>query len=304
MRAALVSVLVVLGSLDASADAIGQAPVPSPAISPSGKLGEARDLFRSKDYDHAAEKLSALLYPTEQLAMTGELVEAHLLLGVCFVETGRPGEAKDEFKQVLRLEPSKTLDPLQFSTNARRIFDETKSEVDDERRRLEIERQKEEDRLRVENYLKSLRPIEIHGIGENFAPFGGAQFLEHRTVAGIAFFSGETLTFGVSAGIWLYLAGKYGLQSTTVPAQDVPDVQRLEQIEIGAGALFLGLYAAGIVDSYLHFKPRVEISSDPSLLPPELRPKPVPKKTSLRDRLHIFPMPTRGGAGIGIGWEN
>src|SRR6476660_2922996 len=114
MRRALVALSVVLVALNASADGIAQPGTPqrTPTTSPADRLKEARDFFAAKDYDHAIEKLSALLYPSEQLALPADLVEAHLMLGASFAETGRAGEAKDEFKQVLRLEPNKTLDSV------------------------------------------------------------------------------------------------------------------------------------------------------------------------------------------------
>jgi hypothetical protein len=91
-----------------------------------------------------------------------------------------------------------------------------------------------------------------------------------------------------------------------VPAVDVPTVRQLEQIEIGAGIAFFAIYALGVVDSLLHYKPRVQIEGDDSLLPlpPDVPAKPRAGKTSLLDRIHLAPIAVRGGAGIGLIWEN
>jgi hypothetical protein len=302
MRPAVITLCVLLGSLHASADAIGQgAPIPQ-ATSPTEKLKEARDLFRARDFDKAYDKLTGLLYPKLQLALPSDLVEAHLLLGVCMVETGRPGEAKDEFKEVLRLEPGKLLDSALFSRNAIRIFDETKSEVEDERRRLEEQRHIEEMSRAQQEYLKSLRPIEIHQYWMNFVPFGAGQFQDHRIARGLAFATGQGVTLALSGGVWLYLVGKYGIVSDRVAPQDVNTVRDLQAIEIVSGGAFFVLYGLGVVDSLLHYKSRVQVQGDESLLPPELRK--AKKKTSLRDRIHVFPMPNAHGAGIGLGWED
>lgn len=304
MRPALIALALVLAlPLPAAADAFGQGPQPAAPVPPGDKLKEARTLFASKDFAGAADVLSALLYPREQLALPSELVEAHLLLGASFVETGRPGEAKDEFKQVLHLEPQKTLDATVFSPKVIRLFDETKSDLAEQQRKLEEERRKEEERRSVEDYLKSLRPFEVHPYWENLLPFGFSQFLEHRPGWGAAFLTSEGLSVAVSGGIWLYLAGKYGIVSNNVPREDVQTVRDLQTVEIVSGAAFFLLYGIGVYDSVRHYRPRVMVQGDESLLPPDLKPPP-PKKTSLLDRIHILPMAVRGGAGIAIGWEN
>src|SRR5262249_18708107 len=111
---------------------------------------------------------------------------------------------------------------------------------------------------------------------------------------------------GLSVGIFVYLSGKYGLNAA-VPAAEVPGVRQLEQIEIGTGIAFFAIYALGVVDSLLHYKPRVQIEGDDSLLPlpPDVpAAKPRPGKTSLLDRIHLAPIATPGGAGIGLIWRN
>ena len=288
MRAALIAILV---SLAAVAHA-----------SPSEDLDLAREAYGKKDYTQVMKSLTYLLYPKEQLAIPGELVEAHLLLGVAYFETGRPGEAKEEFKQVLRLEPGKTLDAALFSTGAIRLFDETKAELDDQRRKLEEQRRIEQLQKAQEDYLKSLRPIEVHPYWENFVPLGGAQFLQHRGRWGTFFFSTQFATLGTSVGIWLYLAGKYGIVSSNVPREDVTTVRDLQTLEIGSGVAFIVLYGWSLYDSIHHYQPQLQIKGDDSLLPPELRKKPKP--LSLRDRIHVVPLVTPNGAGLGIGWEN
>jgi tetratricopeptide (TPR) repeat protein len=292
------------GAEKASDSAPAPQSAPAKPLTPRETLALARDLFRAKNFRDAAEKLGAILFPTEQLALPSDLAEARLLLGVCFVETGRPGEAKDEFRKLLLLEPDKTLDQQSFSKNAIRVFDETKSEVEDEKRKIADRQRIDAIRKAQEDYIKSLRPIEIHSLVENFAPFGGAQFLEHRTGWGVAFFTSQTLTMGVSLGTWLFLVGKYGLQANNVPAQDVTSVRSLQTLEIASGVAFFALYGLGVADSFSHYHARVQLQGDESLLPPEMRVPAKRKKTSLRERIHVFPMATAHGAGIAIGWEN
>lgn len=305
MRRPLIVLIVLLAALPASADGIGQPGSTESAstASPTDRLNEARAAFAKQDYNRAVEKLSALLFPNEQLALPGDLVEAYLLLGASYVATGRPGEAKDAFKQVLRLEPNKTLDATYFSASTIRIFDETKSEVDEERRKIEEQRKIEALKKAQEDYLKSLRPIEIHPLWEIFVPFGGAQLLQHRTGWGIGFASAQGVTAVTSASIFFYIASTYGFGANVHLSHDqAQTVNSLEEIEIGSAVAFYVFYVAGLYDAFHHYQPRIQIQGDPSLLPPELRTQ--PKKQSLLDRIHVFPMATAHGAGLGIGWEN
>src|SRR5262249_4426861 len=108
-------------------------------------------------------------------------------------------------------------------------------------------------------------------------------------------------------GIWFYLVSKYGIRSDKVPLIEGPRVLALQQIEIGTGLAFLGIYVLGVIDARVHYKPATLIKGDPSLLPPSLQgpEKPSkPERTSLRERIHLVRMLTPNGVGVGIGWEN
>jgi hypothetical protein len=187
-----------------------------------------------------------------------------------------------------------------------RLFDQTKQEM-----KARIERDAARKRLaeaaeRLEEYRKSLIVYETRPYYVNFLPFGAGQFQQRRNGMGIVFATTQGVTGAASAGIFLYLAGKYGLVSDSVPLAEGPRVRLLQQIEIGTGIAFLGFYAWGVVDSLLHYKPRQQIQGDDSLIPPDLLApdKPGAKQTSLRDRLRFGPIITSSGVGIGLGWEN
>jgi hypothetical protein len=125
-------------------------------------------------------------------------------------------------------------------------------------------------------------------------------------VRGILFATGQGLAAGVSLGAFLYLSGKYGLNAT-ISVGESPRILQLQQLQIGAGVAFYAVYAWGVVDALLNYKPRVQIEGDDSLLPPlpdaPSTRKPA-KKTSMLDRLQLHPMITRDSAGIGLTWEN
>ena len=56
--------------------------------------------------------LNYLLYPSKRLSQADDIVEAHLLFGVCSYETGDPTTARREFEEALDLQIDLELDPV------------------------------------------------------------------------------------------------------------------------------------------------------------------------------------------------
>lgn len=290
----------------------------SPAATPALQLDRGRDSFKRGDWQSAIEVVNLLLYPELQLARKEQVVEAHILLGAAYYQAGNRERAREEFQRALQIEPEQSIGTRLYSEGAIRLFDETKTDLriakerEDERRRV-AQRLKE-----IEDYKKSLIVYETHPYYVNFIPFGAGQFQNRQRGKGILFATSQGLTGGVSAGIFLYLASKYGLASSSVPVEEGLRVRRLQEIEVATGVAFLGLYAWGVIDALLAYKPRQRVEGEDSLLPSELRdlrdpaapgksgakPAPRPPKTSLRDRMHIHPLfVPAGGAGIGLSLE-
>jgi tetratricopeptide (TPR) repeat protein len=283
----------------------------SPAAAPALQLDRGRDSFKRGDWQSAIEVINLLLYPELQLARKEQVVEAHILLGAAYYQTGSRERAREEFQRALEIEPEQSIGTRLYSDGAIRLFEETKTDVriakerEDEKRRV-AQRLKE-----IEDYKKSLIVYETHPYYVNFVPFGAGQFQNRQRGKGILFAVTQGATGAVSAGVFLYLAGKYGLVSNTVPFDEQRTVRTLQELEIATGVVFLGLYAWSVVDALLAYKPRQRVEGEDSLLPPELRdprgapPRPPPKpKTSLRDRVHVHPvLAPQGGAGIGLSLE-
>jgi tetratricopeptide (TPR) repeat protein len=282
----------------------------SPSAAPALQLDRGRDSFKRGDWQSAIEVINLLLYPELQLARKEQVVEAHILLGAAYYQTGDRERAREEFQRALQIEPEQSIGTL-YSEGAIRLFDETKTDLriakerEDEKRRI-AQRLKE-----IEDYKKSLIVYETHPYYVNFVPFGAGQFQNRQRGKGIFFAATQGVTGGASAAIFLYLATKYGLVSSTVPVDEGPTVRTLQEIEIAAGVAFIGLYAWSVVDAMVHYKPRQRVEGEDSLLPPELRDvrapraRPAaPKKTSLRDRVHVHPvLVPNGGAGLGLSLE-
>jgi TM2 domain-containing membrane protein YozV len=276
--------------------------------SPAQDLDRARFSFREHDYDSAMKLATYLLYPDEKLAAPADLVEAHVILGASNFETGHRIEAKNEFEKALQIQPDKMLTDKLFSEGAIRLFDETKADIEARAERDAQLRRLSDERERIRKYRESLVFVEKRSFVINFAPFGAGQFQNKQPWRGILFAAGQGLTGGISVGVFLYLSGKYGLVAK-VPLADVARVHELQQLEIGTGVAFFAIYAWGVVDALLNYKPTVQIEGDslpPSLrdLPQDRSTKPPARKTSVLDRVHLHPLIAPDIAGIGLTWEN
>lgn len=259
--------------------------------------------FRAGDWQSAIRVINPLLYPRSQFASQDDVIEARLLLGAAQLEAGNKEAAIDEFTKVILLEPERELTRLMFSEGAIRVFERTKEDL-----KVRLEHEAEKKRLaeaaeRLEAYRKTLRVYEARPFYLNFMPFGLAQFTQNRNGMGTVMAIGQGTTFLASVGIYAYLVGTYGFESSAVPLTEGPRVRRLQQIEIGTGIAFFGFYAWGVYDAIRNHKSRQQVQGDDSLIPPEiLNPgKTKPPKTS---SLRLAPMFTQDSVGIGIGWEN
>jgi hypothetical protein len=271
------------------------------AASPTQDLERARQSFRAHDYLTA--HMLATYRSTTPAAQPVDLVEAHVILGASDFETGNRAN-QVEFEKALQIQP-KTLTDLLFSEGAIRLFDQTKADSEARAERDAQLRKLADERERIRKYRESLVVVERRSFGVNFVPFGAGQFQNKQPTRGLLFATGQGISAGISIGIFVYLAGKYGIVAN-VPNADVPGVRQLHQVGIGAGVAFYALYAWGVVDALLHYKPRVQVEGDDSLLPPLTEPdarKPR-GKTSVRDRLHLAPLLSPTGAGLGLTWEN
>jgi tetratricopeptide (TPR) repeat protein len=278
------------------------------ATTPAEDLAKAREEFKSGNFSAAAPKLSFLLYPSPRLAQPRDLVETHILLGVCYFETGDKADAARELEAALYIDPSYSLDENLFSSDARRFFEETKAAKAARDKAAAEARALAEERERIKKFRDSLRFVEKRQWWVNFMPFGAGQFQNGQSGKGIFFAATEAAAAGTSIAIFFYLTNKYGYGGQ-VPKEDAADVRLLQQIAIGADIVFYSVAILGIVDAYRNYEPEVVLQGDDSLLPPDLRdpkdePPPTPKKKPKKSSFMFHPVPIPDGAGIGLSWEH
>ena len=272
---------------------------------PSEDLAQARRAFREGQFSVALEKYNALLYPELKLASTDDLVDAYIGLGVCRLETGDSTGAKREFEKALELDPSHQLDPLIITNKqAIELWDDTKADIRTRKDREAAKKREAEEKERIRKLRASLIGVQNNTRALTLVP-GFGQFQNGQKTKGIFFLGAFAISGGLSIGTWGYLVNKYGIRSDKVPPLEAERVRRLQEIEVGAGIVFIATWIWSTIDANRHYKKQVRTEIDESLLPPELRdvpppPKKQPKKTSF----HIVPMLSPESAGIGIGWEN
>lgn len=291
------------------------------AATPSSDLDRARSSYRSRDFQSAILVLNLLLYPGQDalplLSMRDDLIEAHLLLGGALFETGNKERARTEFDSALKIDPDRSITTLQFSEGAVRLFEDAKSERQAKERAAAEAKRIAEAEAAIEAYKKSLVVYEATPFGYNFLPFGIAQFSQKRYAMGTLFAAGQVATLAANVSIYVYLVGTFGFSNDGLTRTEGIRARRLQQFQVGTGVAFLGLYGLSIFDAIRHYKPRLRVEGDDSLIPEELRDRDTGtppggkrklKKVSLRDRvldrLQVAPMITDESVGIGIGWEN
>lgn len=306
MRAALIAIALLAAI---STAVVAEQPILK-TLTPTEKLDQARQEFKSKAWDAARKTAEDLLYPEGELARRDDVAEVHLLLGTCWYQLDHRAKAVAEYEKVLEIDFERGMPDHSFSEGAIKLFDETKERVREriaaEKKRKEIaEREK-----RLREYIETIGVYESHSFAQNFIGFGAGQFQNDHTKKGLLIGGAQALTGAISLSCFAYLGLKYGLQAR-VPLQDGPTVRRIQQVEIGTGLAFFALYIISVIDGMVFYQPTTRVKGDDSirdiiddkqpLPPPTTRPK--PKKTSLRDRLKIAPVLMPDGVGIGVGWE-
>lgn len=295
----------------------------SAAANPSQDLDRARKAFGGGDFSSAYAMLNSLLYPAEYMALSNkeDVIDAYLMLGASLYELGNRERAVAEFIKALQLDPERSILVGRFKEGVVNLFDDTKREQirraanDAEARKLAA------DRKAFDEMVKNLRFYEKHPYYVNFIPFGAGQFQNGDSGKGYFFAATQGVTLATSMGIFLYLGATYGLVAKIKDVNEAKTVRSLQQAEIISGAAFFAFYGLSIFDAIRHYKAQQLVNS--SAVPQQLRnlipqrpdpadpkpdpnptPKPKPKKTSLLDRIHVGPMASPDGVGIGLLWEN
>lgn len=266
------------------------APKQEPRATPRESFERGRTAFGRAEYKRAIEILHPLLYPEVLLDSEGEVVQAHRMLGVSYLFTSQPEEAKREFHKLLELRPDYRFDPLLDPQQVVDAFNAVVKEEESEIAAIERRRKQRDaeiaERLKREARLHGQTTIlryERHSYLLNFVPFGAGQFQNGQRRKGWLFLGVELGLAAISVGAFATNVALYGshpyrscnLMPVTgaCPAQDIDHGQEdtsrdLLRVQLVSGGLFFGAAIWGVIDAVRHYQRDVLLTEPASGAPP------------------------------------
>ncbi len=259
-------VLVVAANRDALADA-------------QSDLEKAHGAYVAHKYDEAEARLRALLESKKSpLKDPDSIADARMYLGAVLLAEGRKDDAGRVFEQLLLDKPDYQPDPLRVSLDATDALIDARSrlrdrlaalqaeqvrKVQEEKARVEAERQKAASRLAMLEKLASTESvIDRHSRWLALVPFGVGQFQNGQETLGWVFLSTEVLAAAAScggAGVSIY---EQLQANAAVQRHDILEASSYEQraqfaaiVADGFGAAFMAVAIGGIVHAQLTFVP-------------------------------------------------
>jgi hypothetical protein len=301
---ALATVLLLLGS-------------PAQAAA-TAELARARAEYARSEYHRTIDVLQPLVADPRALAdlTDDEQLEAHKLLGLAyfFVAQTAPADARPElldhsgaqFAALLFVDPDYRLDAALEGPDAVAYFDQVKRDNAEKLERLRDERRRDEARKRRPQVERLVLRVEHDPARwQNWIPGGVGQFKNGEPGKGGIILGVEAITFGVSAGIYLSHASRYGWPVGKLP--DDPDttakIRREQYVQIACGATFLVVYGLAVWDAYEHERPALhEETRVQPIHYDDADPPPAAAATTSLVPL-VVPFISRDGGGAVLSWE-
>lgn len=249
----------------------------------------ARDAYLDQDYTSAVTRLEALVGgPVPRVENPVLVLESRKYLAAAYLFLERRDEAEEQFRLLLRQDPSYELDPLAFPEAVRGVFEELRAQVQAERaedearareealrrEREAIERMIAQDAriARLEELAREQVLVQENHRAAALIPFGYGQLRNGHRSAGIAFAVTEAIAL---AGA---LVSFYIHQSLPRNVDEIADSERA-RFELSEQAarlfnwastgVFGGLVVAGWIDAQVRFVPEIR-RVEQRELPPEL----------------------------------
>jgi hypothetical protein len=285
-------------------------------------LEKAHNAYVAHKYDDAEARLRALLDPhTGTLKDPDNIADARMYLGASLLAHGKKPDAEIVFEQLLRDKPDYQPDSLRVTLQAidalidvrsrmreelDAIISERVRQAQEEKARIEAERQKAAMRLAmVEKLASEETVVQSNSRWIALVPFGVGQFQNRQTALGWTFLATESLLIigsGVSQLVYLYNVNQMNdaIKSGSVTA--FPYHDRAYEAFVATNvftAAFAAVALAGIIHAQATFVPEHV----------EIRPRPLPPLSLSPVLLPLFgrgaaePRPGQGLAGgiVGIG---
>lgn len=245
------------------------------------EFGFARDAFVAGELQVAVARFEDLL--ARQAELSPRVLEAsRRYLAAALVALGQADRARELFEQILRANPTATVDRFFFSADVVRLFEETRQrlepqlrDIQESRRRArlaEIER-RERARARVMGLLSREDLVVRVPRWLTFVPFGGGQFANGENGLGWFFLAAETteLVFSLAMyGTAILIAPQRPFPNTPPDESNAALYQTLVGLNVAGLSLLAVTAITGIVQANVAYRPeRREVRTRP--LPPDLR---------------------------------
>jgi hypothetical protein len=274
---------------------------------PAEELRRATSAYERGDYAAAISALTPLLYPRIRLPDQDQAIAAYKLLGLSYLAQKDSEQAEKQFLAILSLRSSFRMDPLVDPVAAVQFFEEVKRRNADriraiqERERLERERRireelrrREEQRRRAAEARKPSieRTVYKHPYWVNFVPLGAGQFQNGQRTKGYLLMGFQLALAAASAGT--ALASYIVYQRQRLKGETYDAGRDLDIVTITTGALALALYAYGVIDAMVYWRPQTVIE------------RTIEHKTGAGELLkgaYVAPYVGPDGAGLGVGFS-
>ena len=218
------------------------------------ELRRARNEYAYGNYDAAADKLHALLYPM-RLTADAQVIEARKYLALSYTLLNKPDAANQEFAKLLYLDPDYQLDAFSVAPAVIESFERMrrslKAELDTIRQRRNVAKAPPPEAPRPLRVITT-RVIERSDI-VTLMPFGIGQFYNDDTLLGVVFCASEIVLLGVNIGAYLW-----GLNLSGYTDDQKPLVQGLAIAQYASLALFGTTWSIGALQARSHFIDTVE----------------------------------------------
>jgi hypothetical protein len=204
------------------------------ATPPAARLAEAQRLFGHADYRAVAEIAGPLA--RDPSLDRADRTEAYRLFGLSLFLLAQPARAEGWLLQFLRLEPEAHLDPAVVPPDAIAFFEGI--------------------RARHEGELRALKPRpRRRRAWLNLVPPAG-QFQNQEPAKGWSIGIAEGVLLATNISTYIVLINACDEHRTCTLGRDAAN--QLRMANLVSGALFVGVYAYGVLDGWLGHRNRIE----------------------------------------------
>lgn len=221
------------------------------------------EAYKSGDYASTIKELAPLIDELK-LNSVEDIIQTHSLLGASYLLEGDESKAKEHFEAVLNFERDHQLDRLFYPPKVISFFDRLRAvrkliwAVDNLGKDIKPETDIKADATDESSFkisgvtLKSpaQEDTEIRNpYGNNFLPFGIAQFKNNSKGMGYFFTASQGTTFATALVTGILFAVKR--QSASTPSSTI---RGLKNSFLMSFPLFMAFYGIGVTDACLHYK--------------------------------------------------